>query len=394
MKSLLDQPIILLARPSKALSPDDSAARAAGMFRASGVSSLPVVDGGRVVGVATEASVLSLLASNMREDPSEELASRVRISSALREQVAFAHKDMNVGQVVEVFDSCNDSVLPVVDDYGGFYGMVTRTEILAYLSGSLRPSNVAGMATPLGVYLTNGSVRAGAGDLGLLLSGITLGLNMVAAWIIIYAVAFGLQKLTGVPFPSLLSGSPYLSPKWLSLISWMPPALAVVLMMGLIRLSPLSGYHAAEHMTVHAMEAGEELTPESVERMPRVHPRCGTNFLAAALVFIIIAESSTSEVAMLMAMVAVIIGWRTVGGFMQQIATTKTPSRKQLENGVRVGNELIARYREQPSYQAYGLARIWNSGLLQSMGGLALTSGFAELASNLLRHKFGIILPF
>jgi uncharacterized protein YqhQ len=38
-------------------------------------------------------------------------------------------------------------------------------------------------------------------------------------------------------------------------------------------------YHGAEHKTINALEAGEELTPERVKRFSLIHPRCGTAFL-------------------------------------------------------------------------------------------------------------------
>lgn len=38
-------------------------------------------------------------------------------------------------------------------------------------------------------------------------------------------------------------------------------------------------YHGAEHKTIHAYEAGVELTPENVQKFSRLHPRCGTSFL-------------------------------------------------------------------------------------------------------------------
>lgn len=39
------------------------------------------------------------------------------------------------------------------------------------------------------------------------------------------------------------------------------------------------GYHGAEHKAIHALEAGVPLTPENVQKFPRLHPRCGTTFL-------------------------------------------------------------------------------------------------------------------
>lgn len=38
-------------------------------------------------------------------------------------------------------------------------------------------------------------------------------------------------------------------------------------------------YHGAEHKSIFAFEAGEELNVENVRRYSRLHPRCGTSFL-------------------------------------------------------------------------------------------------------------------
>jgi uncharacterized protein YqhQ len=38
-------------------------------------------------------------------------------------------------------------------------------------------------------------------------------------------------------------------------------------------------YHGAEHKSIFAYEAGEDLTIENVRRYSRLHPRCGTSFL-------------------------------------------------------------------------------------------------------------------
>ena len=43
-------------------------------------------------------------------------------------------------------------------------------------------------------------------------------------------------------------------------------------------------YHAAEHKAINALEAGEELTPERVQRYSLIHPRCGTAFLLWVMV--------------------------------------------------------------------------------------------------------------
>ena len=50
-------------------------------------------------------------------------------------------------------------------------------------------------------------------------------------------------------------------------------------------------YHGAEHMTIHALEAGDPLTTDAVRKYPTAHPRCGTEFLVVVIVLSIFAFS-------------------------------------------------------------------------------------------------------
>ena len=50
-------------------------------------------------------------------------------------------------------------------------------------------------------------------------------------------------------------------------------------------------YHGAEHMTIHALEAGNPLTIDNVRRYPTAHPRCGTEFLVVVIILSIFAFS-------------------------------------------------------------------------------------------------------
>jgi uncharacterized protein YqhQ len=47
-------------------------------------------------------------------------------------------------------------------------------------------------------------------------------------------------------------------------------------------------YHGAEHKSIFAFEAGEELTVENVRKHSRLHPRCGTSFLLIVMVVSIV----------------------------------------------------------------------------------------------------------
>ena len=50
-------------------------------------------------------------------------------------------------------------------------------------------------------------------------------------------------------------------------------------------------YHGAEHKTVHAFEAGVDLTPQNIEKFSIIHPRCGTSFLIMVMLLSILVFS-------------------------------------------------------------------------------------------------------
>jgi len=50
-------------------------------------------------------------------------------------------------------------------------------------------------------------------------------------------------------------------------------------------------YHGAEHKTIAAYEHADELVPERVDRYPKEHVRCGTNFLLTVMVLTILMYS-------------------------------------------------------------------------------------------------------
>ena len=47
-------------------------------------------------------------------------------------------------------------------------------------------------------------------------------------------------------------------------------------------------YHGAEHKSIFAFEAGDELTVDNVRKYSRLHPRCGTSFLLIVMVVSIV----------------------------------------------------------------------------------------------------------
>jgi uncharacterized protein YqhQ len=68
--------------------------------------------------------------------------------------------------------------------------------------------------------------------------------------------------------------------------------LTYVLLIGVWKeMARIFMYHGAEHKTIHAYEAGMELTVENVKKYSPLHPRCGTSFLMIVMVVSILVFS-------------------------------------------------------------------------------------------------------
>lgn len=364
---MTDNGITQLIKSAPVLSGDDTIRRAAGLIRASDGSEVLVANGGRVLGTVSEKDITDFLAK--ADDPSQ--AMNEPISPLTQESPLFINASVSLNDAVRVFSTSGADVLAVIDSFGAYRGVLYRRDVIGVLTNNLRPPSVAGMATPLGVYLTSGSLSGGAGSMGLYLTGVALMTMVLIAGLVVGGLQMLIQRFTGWPVMALVNSPPLtMKPNIYDLAFYLSMFASFGTYLLLLRLSPLSGYHAAEHMTVHAIEAGEVLTPDSVRGMPRVHPRCGTNLLAAAGLFIMITTKISNQFSVLIALIVVVMGWRTIGGWLQYLVTTKPPSEKQLKNGVAAGNELLQKYQQQPNFQLYGFERIWRLGFLQTFMGM------------------------
>jgi CBS domain-containing protein len=367
-------------------------------LRQQGVPWLPVLEGAMLAGCLTEHG----LAQRLVEDPGR-TATEI-VAFALEPPPTTLDADLSLPDAVSVFTESGASMLPVVSPDGIYQGCVTLADVSAALAGRLYPPRVGGMATPLGVYLTTGTVSGGVGDLGLVLSGMMMALMLTVTMALLMTIFAVTYHFTGsvvakVAYLLVVGENVLLDPSIALLFQSAISALLFLIFLLLMRFVPLlSGYHAAEHQTVHAMEAGEPLTPEAVARMPRVHPRCGTNLWAivqlsyvglAALAMWLTTDAGYQSLGLLMPVftmlaLSIMFAWRTLGGWLQQYFTTRPATRREIESGIRAGQEIIRQHLAAPASPPPPLWRIWRMGLLQAAFGIALMWYVLEQATGVL----------
>jgi uncharacterized protein YqhQ len=129
-------------------------------------------------------------------------------------------------------------------------------------------------------------------------------------------------------------------------------------------------YHAAEHKAINCYEAGDELTPENVQRHSLIHVRCGTAFLLWVMVLAIFVFAFFGHpvwywlIATRILLLPVIAGlayelirfagkhagnrvvrWLLAPGLWLQRLTTRQPSLDQLEVSIRALQQVLDRER-------------------------------------------------
>jgi len=349
--------------------PEDSLLRAAELMAHGGAGVVPILEYGAPVGVLTETRLRTAI---QRGADWLEPVARWMDDNFLRLPI-----DTPLETAAEILAHTEQPALGV-DPWGRYVGVVTLAGLAARPINLPQLGTIGGMATPLGVYLTNGATSAGAGRLGLMLTGALLfSLFLLAHWLVVGGMWWAQQQF-GVPWYSYYN-SPFAG-QWFLFSDVMGLVLRssiFVVFLLLMRLLPIAGTHAAEHMVVHAIERGEPLTLEVVRRMPRVHPRCGTNLVAGIMLFLGLSkvfqfgvpDGEARDFALLMALLGTLLFWRSFGTLLQWVATTKPPTDRQLMQAIRVGEELLRKARSLSGATPPLGLRLLHSGLLQILIG-------------------------
>lgn len=366
--SFLSQPVAVLARACTPVPAEDSVAVVARRLRESGTGIVPIVSDGLYAGAVTERSLAEGLARGVDNGaPVTEILDTAELRVSIH---------MTGAEALRLFADLRVPGLIVADAVGRVLGVLAPSDLYPRPVAPPRPPTIGGMATPFGVYLTTGVVNSGAGGFALVVTGMLLASLLTGAMVAAEYLAFALKPL-GFRDSALDAIA----------------NIAVFAIFGaMMRILPLSKTHAAEHMVVHAIERGEELTPAIVKRMPRVHPRCGTNLAVGSIMFLLLARSSSlipdETIRLLFALVVTVMFWRPIGAIAQRFVTTSPPREKHIEMGIRSGKELLRNYVDAPVVMPNIWQRIFNSGIFHVMLGSTIISGVVLLVARWLKVDF------
>lgn len=281
--------------------------------------------------------------------------------------------EQDIKAALPLFEQFNLPLIPIVDNKGRYTGeCASYTQWFRLQHGLLRPSRIGGFATPFGVYLTSGIYRSGPDWKEIIATGLLFGL-----------VVYGLDWFALLGFSILAAIWPTLNllNTWQEIL--IHTGFTIIGLFALMRFTPLSGLHAAEHMTVSAIEQDLVLDSANVRTQSREHRRCGTNLMVLLgsvqmLIFSIVAFLGQMNPAGLLLYSLIWMGltlrfWRTIGLWVQRNFTTKPPTDAQLHNGIQAGQDLLEKFMKNPHPTPTVWQRLWNSGLFPLMGSSLLT---------------------
>jgi len=338
------------------------------LFRETQSDTLPVINlNGKLTGIISEYDLAKII-PEWSMDPESYLHEFI-VSSLMTRDVWTETTDTSITGLLNKVNEMHTRVIPIVEEDGTYTGaVITRSSIIHYLTRLVKPRSLGGLATPLGVYITDGKHQGGAGSSGLFLTGIVLGviINIVQLITTVALGFLGITAINGVTLPLIIIAQ-------------------ITLFLLILRLTPLVKYHAAEHQTINAIERGMPLSLETVKRQPKEHIRCGTNLmvLILGLQLVIMAYAGFfSKFDPLLQFLFLVVGfsfvfsyWKQGGMLLQKYFTTVKGSDKYIFSGIKAGEDILKKYKEDTAAESPTLSqKIWNMGLIQIIAGFMLVN--------------------
>ncbi len=317
------------------------------IFDFTGSDTLPVIDTeGKMVGIVSEFD-LAKVAKRLSLDK-ESHCSKIIVEDIMTRDVWIEKEGTDILALFDKLEQMHTRFIPIVDNDNVYTGRcITRTKLINFLTRKIKPRTIAGVSTPLGIYLTDGLHQVGAKNLGLIFNGV------------VFAIFVLFSEFSTIGIHNDLISS----------------VLKVLIFLTLFKISPLSQIHSAEHKVINAIEKGLPLTFETVKMQSGIHKRCGTNllvlFLGIAFVFYV-TNAIIPKIWILRFLISFVLllalfsYWKQIGCKVQRLFTTREPSDTQLKKAIEVGEELLNVYKKEPKDKDINLlSLIYTSGTLQ-----------------------------
>lgn len=317
------------------------------IFHFAGIDTLPVIDKeGLIVGIVSEFD-LAKVAKELSFDKNS-YQSKLTVENIMTKDVWVETEGSDISHLFDKLEHMHVRFLPIVDEAGFYTGKcVTRTKLINFLTKKIKPRTISGVATPIGIYLSDGLHQVGAKNLGLILNGAIF----ASFFFVADFLTAGIQN------------------EFISSIS------KLFMFLLFFQITPLSQIHASEHKVINAIEKGLPLDVQTVQRQSRIHARCGTSllvlFLGIAFVFYI-TNILAPKIWLIRFAISflLLIGlfsyWKQIGYKIQAFFTTREPTDKQVERAIKVGTDLLNTSKiEAQDKNINLLTLIYTSGTLQ-----------------------------
>ena len=324
-------------------------------FRQAESDTLPVIDvAGNIVGIVSEYDLAKILPEASFEE--EGYQRQTTVADIMTKDVWTELEHANIKNLLSKVHEMHTRVIPIVDNDGKYTGgSITRTTLISYLTRMVKPLSIGGLATPLGVSMTDGQHLAGPGHIGFFATGLVFALIIIL-----------IQVFTGFIYS-------FINVNYIVAITSQ-----LVLFILVLRFTLFAKYHAAEHQTIHAIEKGLPLTPEVIRMQPRPHKRCGTNILVLLLgiQLVLLLSVQIAQFGFFAQFLFLIIGflfifsnWRKAGMWLQEYFTTAKADDKQIQSAIKAGEELLKKHKEDLNPKPPNIfQKLWNMGLVQILG--------------------------
>ena len=161
--------LYLISEKISAISKSQSIGKIIELLQIKNIENLPVTENNKLCGMIISQEVLSAL--KYINNNSNIYSLKITADSIMTKNIPLIKKESTIEEVLEN-TSFHHSYIPIVDENDNYTGeCVSRKKLIGYMYKILNLRPVSGIATPLGVYLTDGYYQTGAKNWGLFLAG-------------------------------------------------------------------------------------------------------------------------------------------------------------------------------------------------------------------------------
>lgn len=335
------------------ISKNQSLSKIIELLQAKSIETIPILDNEKICGMIDSKELLKTL--RYLNNNSNIYASKITAENIMTNNISTIPDTSTIEDILEK-NAFYHAYTPIVDENNNYTGeCISRKKLICYIFKTLNLGKIIGIATPIGIYLTDGLHQTGSKDFGLVIFGAFLAFLNFLIDFTNFFINFN-EPIFNIIFK-------------------------IILFLILFKILPISSILASKHKVINAMNKGLPLTYDIVEAQSPIYTNGIINLfvLGIGILFIFyinyefLPDIWIFKFFLTFIFLLILFShFKHINSFLQKIFLTKNTSKKQILQAIHSAENLQKLKQETPPRKISALQYIYTSGVLQIIVGFLI----------------------